>query len=409
MIPLHCKNPPEKTPWVTYGLLLTNVIVFGLTQQNLVIKNAISQEWGVSNLNLSPLTMFTSMFLHGNLVHLIGNMLFLWIFGCAVEGRLRSGRFALLYLLAGFAGALLHLGLLQAKFTTVPLIGASGAIMGTVAAAMYIFPYAPVCFLSITLYRLSQGEITFEWPMWAAGCYFLAFDLLGAMLSLNGASNGTANLAHIGGALVGLALPMIYRTHRDSEYVSEAKSIMSEAKDYSLLWRQQLEDLALTQPDNPKLAVALMHRAYTENQHAKQEHIELFKRNFRGILRDDEARDLASVSTTMVTKNPDALLPSQFLMLAQRLLELQQVNSARSVLEGLRKLPSLSETDKEATLLQLARIYDRNLHSYTPAYSLYYEFYQSFPMSPSTPAVVARMGEIYPAVQKAASGSASLE
>lgn len=299
--------------------------------------------------------------------------------------------------------------MLQAKFTTIPLIGASGAIMGAVAAAMYIFPYAPVCFLSVTIYRLTQGEITFEWPMWAAGCYFLAFDLLGAMLSLNGAPSGTANLAHIGGAIVGLVLPMLFRTQRDSEYVSEAKSIMSEAKDYSVLWRQQLEDLATTQPDNPKLALALMHRAYTENQRAKPEHIELFKRNFRGILREEEARDLASVSTTMVTKDPDALLPSQFLMLAHRLLELQQANAARSVLEGLRKVSTLSESDKEATLLQLARIYDHNLHSYSPAYTLYYEFYQSYPMSPSTPADVARMGEIYPGAQKAAGGSATLE
>lgn len=91
MIPLRSKNPPESTPWVTYGLIVTNVVAFALTQENLVLKDGIAKEWGASNLNLSPLTMFSSMFLHGNLIHLIGNMLFLWIFGCAVEGRLRSG------------------------------------------------------------------------------------------------------------------------------------------------------------------------------------------------------------------------------------------------------------------------------------------------------------------------------
>ncbi len=412
MIPLRCKNPPESTPWVTYGLILTNVVVFAATQTNLHIKQKVAVDWGASNLNLNPLTMLTSMFLHGDIMHLLGNMLFLWIFGCAVEGRLRSARFSLLYLLAGFAGALLHLGLLNAKFTTVPLIGASGAIMGTVAAAMYMFPYAPVTFFLISFYRLSQGEFTVEWPLWAVGAYFLVWDILGATLSLSGAPGGTANLAHIGGAMIGLALPMIYRCQRDSEFVSEAKSTLSELKDYSSLWRQQLEDLAKTQPDNPKLALALVHRAYTENQRVKPEHIELFKRNFRGILMDMESRELPNVAVALASQNPESLAPSQFLMLVTHLLDLRNANAARSVLESMRKMPNLSDSDKEAVLLQLAKIYDHNLHSYTVAYTLYYEFYQTYPMSPSLPAVSARMHEIYPAVQKAAEaaqGSASLQ
>lgn len=412
MIPLRSKNPPESTPWVTYGLILTNTVVFAATQQNLHVKRSLATEWGASNLNLSPVTMLSSMFLHADIMHLLGNMLFLFIFGCAVEGRLKSARFTLLYLLAGFAGALLHLGMLNAKFTTVPLIGASGAIMGTVAAAMYMFPYAPVTFFYITLYRLSQGELTFDWPMWAAGAYFLAWDLLGAVVSLSGAPGGTANLAHIGGAIVGLTIPMIYRCQRDSEFVSEAKSSLSELKDYSSLWRQQLEDLAKTQPDNPKLALALVHRAYTENQRVKPEHIDLFKRNFRGILSDMESRELPNVAVSLASQNPDSLAPSQFLMLVTHLLELRNPNAARSVLESMRKMPNLSDSDKEAVLLQLAKIYDHNLHSYTIAYTLYYEFYQTFPMSPSLPGVSARMHEIYPAVQKAAEaaqGAASLQ
>src|SRR5438445_129546 len=108
-LPYRSKNPPESFPYVTVGLIVINTIVFALTSEAfLVIRPEMLERFAVSHNTLSPLRILTAMFLHGDIMHLAGNMLFLWIFGAAVEGRLRGPKFIVLYLLCGLAGDVFH-------------------------------------------------------------------------------------------------------------------------------------------------------------------------------------------------------------------------------------------------------------------------------------------------------------
>src|SRR5437879_8030086 len=164
MIPLKDDVPSATVPYVTIGLIGLNVLVF-LYQASIGIggdpraAEAFVFEFGATPCRLtgacpvpgdfpSPIaTIFTSMFLHGGLCHVGGNMLYLWIFGNNVEDTLGHGRFLLFYLASGvaaaFAQTLVHPG------SAVPMIGASGAVSGVLGAYLFLFPYARVHVLLI--------------------------------------------------------------------------------------------------------------------------------------------------------------------------------------------------------------------------------------------------------------------
>ena len=106
LIPYRAKNPPPQFPYVTVALIVINTLIFALTcNSHLVVRESVVARFAMSHNTLSPLTLLTAMFLHGSLLHLAGNMLFLWIFGAATEGRLRPLRFLAVYLFAGASAA----------------------------------------------------------------------------------------------------------------------------------------------------------------------------------------------------------------------------------------------------------------------------------------------------------------
>jgi membrane associated rhomboid family serine protease len=148
------------------------------------------------------------MFLHANLIHLGGNMLFLWIFGNNVEDRLGHVLYLFFYLLAGIAGSLLQV--LIDPTSTIPNVGASGAISGVLGAYLLWFPGARVVALVflgifITLLRLPAWIFIGYW----AGLQIL-LGLAGLAASAGGQSGGVAYFAHIGGFLTGLGVGLLY-------------------------------------------------------------------------------------------------------------------------------------------------------------------------------------------------------
>lgn len=402
-IPLRTKNPPESIPWVTYGLILVNVIVYAATQEGLIIKKSVLDDYALSALNPTPLRFFASLFLHGDITHLLGNMLFLWILGCAVEGRLKWWKFSFLYLISGLVGDLLHFALVSGRAVTLPTIGASGAIMGCLGAALYMFPHAPVTFLWLSPGRLfGGGGITMDFPMWAVGLYYLGWDVLGAMLGPMG--GGVAHLAHLGGAGAGLLIPLIFRAARDDQSVSEAKEALHDTGDYNSLYKVQLEKMAQSQPDNHQISLALINRNFYENKTAAPENLERFIRHYRTILNDPKTKftDLEIATTQVMQTFPGKLPNSYAIMTAQQCLKNSHPNPARAIFELLMKDPHIKQDDRETAVYNLAQIYDQWLHQLETAYNLYYEFYQKYPMSPLTPNVVTRMKQMYPAVQEEA-------
>jgi membrane associated rhomboid family serine protease len=145
------------------------------------------------------LTLFTSMFLHGGWLHLLGNMLYLWVFGDNVEAAMGRWRFLLFYLLAGAGAALLQLAVFPR--TTVPMVGASGAIAGVLGAYLVLYPWSRVLTVVPLFFFLHLVEIP---ALILLGLWFIV-QFFSGIVDLGG-MGGVAWFAHIGGFLAGVLL-----------------------------------------------------------------------------------------------------------------------------------------------------------------------------------------------------------
>jgi membrane associated rhomboid family serine protease len=157
------------------------------------------------------LTLVTSLFLHGSFLHLLGNMLFLWVFGRSIENALGSFRFLIFYLVAGVSASLIHILFNQSGLGVImPCLGASGAISGVMAAYLMLFPHR---YVAVIIFFF-----VVELPAFIViGVWFL-FQLINALGGLGDPSGGgIAYSAHIGGFLVGLALIVPFSTGREFE------------------------------------------------------------------------------------------------------------------------------------------------------------------------------------------------
>ena len=206
MIPLRDYNPTRRRSLITWGLILINFgVYFYLAQNPVMNENAIAQ-YAVIPADITAGrhlgTLITSMFLHASLLHVGGNMLFLWIFGNNVEDKLGEIKFLVIYFAAGIAGSLLQVYITPTS--TVPMLGASGAISGILAAYVLYFPRArvltfivPFFFITISAYLVIG--------------YWIALQLFDAFLGLGVTGGGVAYFAHIGGFASGLILAVLLR------------------------------------------------------------------------------------------------------------------------------------------------------------------------------------------------------
>jgi membrane associated rhomboid family serine protease len=213
MIPLQDDNPTELTPVVTVTFILICVLVF-LYQARLPPPHAeaIVFQYGAipallfGQADLPPsiaigipayATLLTSMFMHGGWMHLIGNMLYLWIFGNNVEDVMGHARFVIFYLACGILAALSHA--VTDPTSTIPMVGASGAISGVLGAYILLFPRAHVLVFmpGVGMMRVAAGVVLGLW---------FVMQLLSGGMSIGGPGGGVAFFAHIGGFVAGMAL-----------------------------------------------------------------------------------------------------------------------------------------------------------------------------------------------------------
>ena len=208
MIPLQDINPTRTRPYVTWILIALNVLVFlfelltdAAGELDALIYNAGVVPYLITSepFSFSTLTLFSSMFLHGGWTHLLGNMLYLWIFGDNIEDRMGHGRFFVFYFLGGIAAA--GAQIIMAPDSTIPMVGASGAIAAVLGAYLIEFPRARVRSLVTLGYfiRIAQVPAIIVLGMWFVLQFFSGFLSLSAM-----ASGGVAYFAHIGGFVAGL-------------------------------------------------------------------------------------------------------------------------------------------------------------------------------------------------------------
>jgi membrane associated rhomboid family serine protease len=231
MLPLKDDNPTERTPVVTIGLIVVNVLVF-LWELSLpeysrthamfslgLIPAALTHHGApVLHSDVSPqVTLLTSMFLHGGFLHLGGNMLYLWIFGNNVEDVVGSARFLLFYLICGVAAGLAQVFVMPGSH--IPQIGASGAIAGVLGAYLVLFPHARV----MTLVPLFYFMRVMWLPAVAVLGFWFVLQLFNGVggLALSRATSadtgGVAFFAHIGGFVAGFLLIRLFapaRRHR---------------------------------------------------------------------------------------------------------------------------------------------------------------------------------------------------
>ena len=225
MIPLRDINPRQTVPVVTIALIVINCLVFlrkftlDEASTSLMIQNlGLIPSRTVAFFSGEPVTIsqalapfLTSMFLHGGWMHLIGNMWFLWIFGDNVEDRVGHMRYVLFYLCCGLAGSLAHL--VSNPASTIPTVGASGAIAGVLGAYLITYPHAKVLTLLFLFFFITTVEIPAYLFLfaWFAYQFFFGMVSLGPEDQMGG---GVAWFAHLGGFLAGVPLMLWARSGR---------------------------------------------------------------------------------------------------------------------------------------------------------------------------------------------------
>ncbi len=231
MFPYHDENETQRTPVVTMALIGLNVLAWiaiqgagaeqtvaasvcnlGLVPAELTASLPPGVEFPmgkglvcVTDPGREPLHVFTSMFLHGSWMHLLGNMWFLWLFGNNIEDSTTRPRFLIFYLLCGVAAALAQV--YADPQSAVPMVGASGAISGVMGAYLVLFPRVRV----FTLIPLGFYATTVPLPAWVMLIYWTVLQVLGGFGStLSEEGGGVAFWAHIGGFVAGVVLIKLF-------------------------------------------------------------------------------------------------------------------------------------------------------------------------------------------------------
>ena len=240
MLPIRDENPhpPGFKPKVTIGLIIMNVVIFfyeiAVTGQFWEFSNQQAAlmffEWGavpscvtgfssviqpgISCPGMSYISLFSSIFMHGGLMHLGGNMLFLWIFGDNIELKFGKIKFLLIYLGWGIGAGLAHVVI--DPTSSIPAVGASGAISGVLGAYLAIFPRVRITTFLMLGFIWRTMHIQAKWflPFWLVFQNLLPFFIGGFGV----AGGGVAYMAHIGGFAIGFATGYLYKKTHSSEY-----------------------------------------------------------------------------------------------------------------------------------------------------------------------------------------------
>ena len=216
MLPIRDENPTEIVPYFTFALLAANVASWILIQGagNLAVLEASVFEFGIVSCEITGEcpssgrgygSVLTSMFMHGSWGHLIGNMVFLWVFGNNIEDSMGHVRFLAFYLLCGLAAAAAHI--FMAPASPIPAVGASGAISGIMGGYIVLYPrvrvhtwFPPFFFFSVSAFFLLG--------------YWFVLQLAMASVTIGpeaGMEGGVAVWAHVGGFVAGVALIRLFR------------------------------------------------------------------------------------------------------------------------------------------------------------------------------------------------------
>jgi membrane associated rhomboid family serine protease len=216
MIPIRDENPTRSFPFVNYALIAINVLVFlwqvslGSNPNAALYRMALIPSNVTSGLDLGDArAVLTSMFMHAGLMHLLGNMLYLWIFGDNLEDVLGHFRYLAFYLLGGVAASMTHVFLNPSS--TVPTVGASGAIAATLGAYLLLFPHRRVVTIIPLGFFLHIARLP---AIFVLGMWFVLQLFQGTLVLGMSQLGGVAFWAHVGGFVFGMLVGPLLRQHR---------------------------------------------------------------------------------------------------------------------------------------------------------------------------------------------------
>jgi membrane associated rhomboid family serine protease len=231
MFPYHDENETQRPAYITYAIIAANVLAWVLVQgagAGIALARAVCEHGlipGELTLLVPPgtafpmgegllcltdpgrqvLNVFTSMFLHGSWMHLLGNMWFMWIFGNNVEDSMGHGRFVVFYLVCGVAAALLQTAVHPAS--TIPMVGASGAISGVMGGYLVLYPRVRV----FAIVPIGIFPISVALPAWTMLLYWIGIQVVSGLVgSVVGEGGGVAFWAHVGGFVAGVVLIKLF-------------------------------------------------------------------------------------------------------------------------------------------------------------------------------------------------------
>ncbi len=219
MIPIRDRVPTHNFPAVNYALIAVNIIVFifqwlaGANQEAMIYEFALIPANVTAGLDVGDVRdIFTSMFMHGGLLHIAGNMLYLWIFGDNVEDNLGKVKYLLFYLVGGVVASLAHI--VSSPNSQIPTVGASGAIAAVLGAYLVLYPSAKVeTFIPLGFFmRLAVLPASIVLGLW------FVLQLFNGVMTIGAADvGGVAFWAHIGGFLAGVVMALLFGTRRKAE------------------------------------------------------------------------------------------------------------------------------------------------------------------------------------------------
>lgn len=222
MFPYKDDNPTRTVPFVTIAIIALNILVFmfQLTAQS--DSKTVLFSFGAIPYNLIShdstqpipawMTLFTSMFMHGGFFHIFGNMLYLWIFGNNIEDVLGHGKFVIFYLFCGIIAALSHT--ITNPSSTIPMVGASGAVSGVLGAYLILYPHARIH----TIIFLGFFVQTVRIPALIVIGFWAIIQVVNGLVASGVNHGGVAWFAHVGGFLSGLFIILLWRKRRPMQW-----------------------------------------------------------------------------------------------------------------------------------------------------------------------------------------------
>lgn len=376
LIPYRTKNPPERFPYATLTLIILNVVIYFFTSTEhyfLRVNDSALEMFAVSHNTLNPWRLTTAMFLHANIEHIAGNMLFLWLFGGAVEGRLRPWKFLVVYFVAGWTGGLLSDLVLGATSPDTPSLGASGAIMGLAGAYLFMFPHSIICIAWAFAYRFGVAD----WQAWWVVLLYVGLDLLFAVI-FRGA-DGVGHFAHLGGFGTGLLAVWLLRARRDSEEVSQAQATLAETnRDYTVLGYNELEAILQQPTENLNIVLAFCEKAGASSDPTRQQKCASYLQYYAPKLFSQSDPNRLGAILLALPAGTAGLPLAYYLRLGSRLEAISSNSLAVQIYRRIYDIAPMTQ-DNEMALYRTAHLMRTAFNNRAHAQAAYQEMLRLFP------------------------------